>query len=134
MSTEKIKIPLKVIMTINSARGLLWELVVNYHYSQDDEDRINRIMRCIKDLENLNLILQKPDNVSNNVAKPDLQHLQAENNRLKKVLKNIIKCAPACYNTDECPLKNGDGFDNGCGYNCAYFLAHEALNGESEGK
>lgn len=131
MSSEKTKMPLKAIMTINGAIGLLWELIVNYHYSQDDGDRI---MRCIKDLENLNLILQKPDNVSNNVAKPDLQHLQAENNRLKKVLKNIIKWAPACYNTDECPLKNGDGFDNGCGYNCAYFLAHEALNGESEGK
>lgn len=131
MSSEKIKMPLKAIMTINGARGLLWELVANYPFSEDDTDRI---IRCLKDLKNLNLMFQTEQNVSNNVAKPDLQHLQAENNRLKKVLKNIIKWAPACYNTDECPLKNGDGFDNGCGYNCAYFLAHEALNGESEEK
>lgn len=87
-----------------------------------------------KSKASVNDLFQTEQDVANNVAKPDLQHLQAENNRLKKVLKNIIKCAPACYNTDECPLKNGDGFDNGCGYNCAYFLAHEALNGESEGK
>lgn len=37
--------------------------------------------------KNLNLILQKPDNVANNVAKSDLQ---AENNRLKKVLQDIF--------------------------------------------
>lgn len=64
----------------------------------------------------------------------DLFNQQAEINRLRRVLKNIIECAPACYNTDECPLKNGDGFDNGCGYNCAYFLAHEALDAEKEMK
>lgn len=63
-----------------------------------------------------------------------VQQQQSEINRLRRVLKNIIECAPACYNTDECPLKNGDGFDNGCGYNCAYFLAHEALDAEKETK
>lgn len=56
MNTDKIKMPLAVIMTINGARGLLWNLVANYHFSGDD---IDIIMRCIKDLENLNLILQK---------------------------------------------------------------------------
>lgn len=76
--------------------------VINYSYQFDNWDYIG------KSIENVNNIFQTEQDVANNVAKPDLQHLQAENNRLKKVLKNIIKCAPACYNTDECPLKNGE--------------------------
>lgn len=88
MSADKSKMPLKVIMTINGARGLLWELVANYHFSEDDTVRI---MRCLKDLKNLNLMFQTEQDVSNNVAKPDLQHLQAENNRLREALKSQIK-------------------------------------------
>lgn len=87
MSAEKIKKPLKVIMTINSARGLLWELVANYPFSEDDTDRI---IRCLRDLKNLNLILQKQDNVSNNVAKPTLQHLEAKNDKIE-LLKSALK-------------------------------------------
>lgn len=41
-------------------------------------------------------------------------------------LKSILSKAPACYNTCECPLKGGDGFDQGCSY-CAYLKAHIAL-------
>lgn len=110
MNTDKIKMPLAVIMTINGARGLLWNLVANYHFSGDD---IDIIMRCIKDLENLNLILQKQDNVSNNIAKTDLQHLQAENNRLKKTLEQIIN-----------DTEYGEFID--------LDSAKKALNGESE--
>lgn len=70
MSEEKIKMPLKAIMTINGARGLLWELVANYPFSEDDTARI---IRCLKDLKNLNLMFQTEQNVSNNVAKPTTQ-------------------------------------------------------------
>lgn len=88
MSAEKTKMPLKAIMTINGARGLLWELVANYPFSEDDTARI---IRCLKDLKNLNLMFQTEQDVSNNVAKPTLQHLQAENNRLRETLKSQIK-------------------------------------------
>lgn len=120
MNTDKIKMPLAVIMTINGARGLLWNLVANYHFSGDD---IDIIMRCIKDLENLNLILQKQDNVANNVVKPDLQHLQAENNRLKTTLKNL----KSLMLDPDCVLDRGD----------IYVMVRaidKALNGESEEK
>lgn len=87
MSAEKIKMPLKVIMTINSARGLLWELVVNYPFSEDDTARI---IRCLKDLKNLNLMFQTEQDVSNNVAKPTLQHLEAKNDKIE-LLKSALK-------------------------------------------
>lgn len=87
MSAEKIKMPLKVIMTINSARGLLWELVVNYPFSEDDTDRI---IRCIRDLKNLNLMFQTEQDVANNVAKPTLQHLEAKNDKIE-LLKSALK-------------------------------------------
>lgn len=57
---------------------------------------------------------------------------QAEINRLREALKKIILYAPGCYNTAECPLNVGGGFDNMCGYKCAFVIAHKALNGESE--
>lgn len=87
MSAEKIKMPLKVIMTINSARGLLWELVVNYPFSEDDTDRI---IKCIRDLKNLNLMFQTEQDVANNVAKPTLQHLEAKNDKIE-LLKSALK-------------------------------------------
>ena len=40
--------------------------------------------------KNLNLILQKPDNVANNVAKPTLQHLEAKNDKIE-LLKSALK-------------------------------------------
>lgn len=43
-----------------------------------------------------------------------------------KAFKSIIDYAPACYNTQDCPLKNGYGFDNGCSH-CAYVIAQQAL-------
>lgn len=43
-----------------------------------------------KSIENVNNIFQTEQDVANNVAKPTLQHLQAENNRLKEVLKDIF--------------------------------------------
>lgn len=46
-------------------------------------------------------------------------------------LKSILSKAPACYNTCECPLKGGDGFDQGCSY-CAYLKAHVALKNRRE--
>ena len=79
--------PLKVIMTINSARGLLWELVVNYPFSEDDTDRI---IKCIRDLKNLNLMFQTEQDVANNVAKPTLQHLEAKNDKIE-LLKSALK-------------------------------------------
>lgn len=60
--------------------------------------------------------------------------LKAENDKLREALKKIILYAPGCYNTAECPLNVGGGFDNMCGYKCAFVIAHKALNGESEGK
>lgn len=59
---------------------------------------------------------------------------QAEINRLKKALEKIILYAPGCYNTAECPLNVGGGFDGMCGYKCAFVIAHKALNSGSEGK
>lgn len=43
-----------------------------------------------------------------------------------KAFKSIIDYSPACYNTQDCPLKSGCGFDSGCGH-CAYTIAHQAL-------
>lgn len=83
MSTDKSKMPLKAMMTINGARGLLWELVANYPFSEDDTARI---IRCLRDLKNLNLMFQ----TEQDVAKPDLQHLQAKNDKIE-LLKSALK-------------------------------------------
>lgn len=120
MSAEKTKMPLKAIMTINGARGLLWELVANYPFSEDDTARI---IRCLKDLKNLNLMFQTEQDVANNVAKPTLQHLQAENNRLKTTLKNL----KSLMLDPDCVQDRGD----------IYVMVRaidEALNGESSEK
>lgn len=42
-------------------------------------------------------------------------------------LSRITNYAPACFRTEECPLEDGDGFDNGC-FRCGYATAWEALN------
>lgn len=60
------------------------------------------------------------NNVANNVAKPNLQHLQAENNRLREALLDIIDLNPYYLGTEifgECVR-----------------IAEKALNGESEEK
>lgn len=59
--------------------------VINYSYQFDNWDYIG------KSIENVNNIFQTEQDVANNVAKPDLQHLQAENNRLRETLKSQIK-------------------------------------------
>ena len=97
MSADKSKMPLKVIMTINGARGLLQELVANYHFSEDDTVRI---MRCLKDLKNLNLMFQTEQDVSNNVAKPNSQHSEPNCNIM---LKN-----PEDFNTSDENVKGDD--------------------------
>lgn len=43
-----------------------------------------------KSKASINDLFQTEQDVSNNVAKPTLQHLQAENNRLREVLKDIF--------------------------------------------
>ena len=43
-----------------------------------------------------------------------------------KAFKSIIDYAPACYNTQDCPLNKGYGFDSGCSH-CAYVIAQQAL-------
>lgn len=43
-----------------------------------------------------------------------------------KSLSTITNCAPACFQTEECPLEGGCGFDNGC-FRCGYATAFEAL-------
>ena len=59
--------------------------VINYSYQFDNWDYIG------KSIENVNNIFQTEQDVANNVAKPTLQHLQAENNRLRETLKSQIK-------------------------------------------
>lgn len=76
-----------------------------------------------KSIENVNNIFQTEQDVANNVAKPDLQHLQAENNRLKTTLKNL----KSLMLDPDCVQDRGD----------IYVMVRaidEALNGESEEK
>lgn len=91
--------------------------VINYSYQFDNWDYIG------KSIENVNNIFQTEQDVANNVAKPDLQHLQAENNRLKTTLKNLksLMLDPDCV------------LDRGYVYVMVRAI-DEALNGESEGK
>lgn len=49
--------------------------------------------------------------------------------KLETALKTIIAYGPACQHDQECPLHNGDGFDQGCAA-CSVVLATEALKGE----
>lgn len=91
--------------------------VINYSYQFDNWDYIG------KSIENVNNIFQTEQDVANNVAKPDLQHLQAENNRLKTTLKNL----KSLMLDPDCVLDRGD----------VYVMVRaidEALNGESEEK
>lgn len=76
-----------------------------------------------KSKASVNDLFQTEKNVSNNVAKSDLQHLQAENNRLKTTLKNL----KSLMLDPDCVLDRGD----------IYVMVRaidEALNGESEEK
>lgn len=76
-----------------------------------------------KSKASVNDLFQTEQNVSNNVAKSDLQHLQAENNRLKTTLKNL----KSLMLDPDCVLDRGD----------IYVMVRaidEALNGESEEK
>lgn len=91
--------------------------VINYSYQFDNWDYIG------KSIENVNNIFQTEQDVANNVAKPDLQHLQAENNRLKTTLKNL----KSLMLDPDCVLDRGD----------IYVMVRaidKALNGESEEK
>lgn len=88
--------------------------VINYSYQFDNWDYIG------KSIENVNNIFQTEQDVANNVAKPNLQHLQAENNRLREALLDIIDLNPYYLGTEifgECVR-----------------IAEKALNGESEEK
>lgn len=109
---------LKTIMVINGARGLLYDLLGNHQFSDDDE---NRILRCAADLSDC---VKKSDE---NVTQTDLRNiedLQAEINRLREALENITK-----------------SFDNLKSYYPQTYLFAEdckrrikqALSGESEG-
>lgn len=117
----------EAIPTTEKDKYVYVEFYTQIHYTNGETE--SRCITLASDCEGL----EEPDLIRWCYL-DDLLAQQSEINRLRRVLKNIIECAPACYNTDECPLKNGDGFDNGCGYNCAYFLAHEALDAEKETK
>ncbi len=71
--------------------------MANYHFSEDDTVRI---MRCLKDLKNLNLMFQTEQDVSNNVAKPNSQHSEPNCNIM---LKN-----PEDFNTSDENVKGDD--------------------------
>lgn len=76
-----------------------------------------------KSKASVNDLFQTEQDVANNIAKSDLQHLQAENNRLKTTLKNL----KSLMLDPDCVLDRGD----------IYVMVRaidKALNGESEGK
>jgi hypothetical protein len=58
--------------------------VINYSYQFDNWDYIG------KSIENVNNIFQTEQDVTNNVAKSDLQHLEAKNDKIK-LLKLALK-------------------------------------------
>lgn len=49
-----------------------------------------------------------------------------QNAHLKNVLNRIIDNGPCCQHDDDCPLNNGEGFDQGCA-TCSVVLARKGL-------
>lgn len=105
---------LKTIMVMNGAKALLWEALIDYHFSDDDE---SRILRCINDLEICVKEITEND-------------MQAEIDRLREALQNIINA------TNLWLPKGGLKVDTPYMMNMRALnkIAEEALNGESEGK
>ena len=60
------------------------------------------------------------------IKKSELDKLVSDVNKYAKALQEIVDYAPSCFNTDDCPIKNGDGFDQGCS-RCPAVIAWEAL-------
>lgn len=57
-----------------------------------------------------------------------------QNAYLKHVLNRIIDNGPCCQFDDDCPLNNGEGYDQGCA-TCSVVLAKEGLqNANNTGK
>lgn len=113
-------------------KNLMCEILVDKQkeYIKSLESQIkNKNETILKETQRANEMFQLSYN-----RKLKIEEQQAEINRLKEALKKIILYAPGCYNTAECPLNVGGGFDSMCGYKCAFVIAHKALNGESEGK
>ena len=60
------------------------------------------------------------------IRKSEIDKLVSDVNKYAKALQDIVDYAPSCFNTDDCPIKNGDGFDQGCS-KCPAVIAQEAL-------
>lgn len=64
----------------------------------------------------------------------DLLKLEKDNKALQKkldiavkALEQIVSNAPSCFKTDECPLGNGAGYDDGCS-RCPFADADDTLD------
>lgn len=66
-------------------------LVENGGLSVRFESELKNMKYLGKSKASVNNLFQTEQDVANNIAKPDLQHLQAENNRLRETLKSQIK-------------------------------------------
>lgn len=60
------------------------------------------------------------------IKKSELDKVVSDANKYAKALQYIVDYAPSCFNTDDCPIKKGDGFDQGCS-RCPAVIAWESL-------
>lgn len=91
--TQKVWLHISRIFTLSDDTRAIVFINNNNNTVLEDSAREEHFIKMFtysgKSKASVNDLFQTEQDVANNVAKPTLQHLQAENNRLKTTLKNL---------------------------------------------